>query len=173
MEPIKIEYYPQLKEYFEANSLYNSNTIHGKIDKFASWVFMILGIMLILASVILKYHFVYIILAILSIAFGILNLFGCIDVEKIVIMIQFKNNRKLKGVQKIIFTGSGMEYETQDIKSTINWNIYSKYYEGENIFILIYGKRQYSVIPKYKFENRLDDFRKLLNENINGCNGVL
>ena len=166
MEPIKIEYYPQLKDYFEANSLYNSNTIHGKIDKFASCFFIIMGIVMIIISIILNYHFVNFIFAIIAIIFGVLNLFGFIDFEKIMIVIQFKKNKKLKYVQKIIFTDNGLEYETQDIKSNINWNIYNRYYEGKNIYILIYGKRQYSVIPKYKFEDRLDDFRKLINENI-------
>jgi hypothetical protein len=166
MEPIKIEYYPQLKEYFEANSLYNSKTIHGKIDKIASYFFIIVGIIMIGISFILNYHFINIILGIIIIIIVILNISGFIDFEKIVIMIQFKNNKKLKSIQKLIFTDTGIEYETQDIKSNITWNIYNKYYEGENIFILIYGKRQYSVIPKNKFENRLDDFKKIINENI-------
>jgi hypothetical protein len=154
--------------------LYDSKTAHGKLDKIVSIALIIFGIFILLTSLVTEFGIANIIFAIIFIIVGILNILGFIDFGKIIIMIQFKNNNKLKYLQKIRFTENGLEYETQGIKSNIEWSFYNNYYEGKNIFILIYGKNQYSVIPKGGLNNKLDVFRKLLNDKIikSGFNGA-
>ena len=174
METIELEYLPKLNDYFEASSLYESKTALGKLDKIVSIALIIFGIITLSTSLINGFGSTIIFFAIIIIIVGMLDFFGFIDFGRIIIMIQFKNNNKLKYLQKIRFTENGLEYETQGIKSNIEWEWYKNYYEGENIFILIYGKRQYSVIPKEALNNKLDDFRKLINCKIikNGFNGA-
>jgi hypothetical protein len=166
METIELEYLPKLKDYFEAYSLYESKTVLRKLDKIVSISLIIFGILILSASIINGFKVMNIIFAIIFIIIGVLDFLGFIAFEKIIILVQFKNNKKLKYLQKIRFSENGLEYETQGVRSTIEWTFYQNYYEGKNVFILIYGKRQYSVIPKNEFKNRLDDFRKLLNGKI-------
>ena len=71
----------------------------------------------------------------------------------------------MKNPQNVKFSDAGIKYETKGMNSSIAWTFCKKYFEGENIFILIYGKRQYSVIPKYPFKkDDLNNFRNLLEE---------
>ena len=167
MESVNIEYLPKLNDYLEAYSLYESKTPLKKVDKIVAVSLIIIGI--IFLSIIIAYDpkIIYIICGMAFIITGILEFFGKIDPGKIIVKYQFKKSDKLKHLQKIKFNDVGLEYETQGINSRIEWSIYKKYYEGENIFILIYGKRQYSVIPKYPFKkDDLNNFRNLLEEKI-------
>jgi TM2 domain-containing membrane protein YozV len=167
MESIEVEYLPKLKDYLEAYLLYDSKTTQRKIEKIISIIFILFGIILLSMALIYEKKIINIIISIVIIIIGIFDLLNFIDFGKIVIAIQFKNNNKLKFIQKIKFTENGLEYETQGIKSNIEWNFYKKYYEGENIFLLIYGNRQYSVIPKQGFNDKLNNFRKLLESELN------
>jgi hypothetical protein len=163
---MNIEYIPKVDEYLEAYTLYDSKTTQRKIDKIFALIIFILGIFLILISIIDGFTTSNIIFSILFIIFGIFSFFGIFDLSKIIVKIQFKNNMKLKHLQKVRFTENGIEYETEGIKSNIDWNFYKEYYEGKDIFLLVYGKKQYSVIPKYVFKDELDNFRRILEKNI-------
>ena len=51
----------------------------------------------------------------------------------------------------------------KDIKSDIDWNYYKDFIETPNTVLLLYGKKQYSVIPKKAFDNtELGNFILLL-----------
>ncbi|GHV89479.1 hypothetical protein AGMMS50267_18390 [Spirochaetia bacterium] len=166
MEDIYIEYLPKLNEHLEAYSLYESKTHLKIIDKVVSILLIVFGVIILSMSLIYGFSISNIMIAILLMVIGIADFMGFIDFGKIVISIQFKNNNKLKDIQKIKFRDNGLEYETKGIKSNIKWELYTKYYEGENIFILIYGNRLYSVIPKYALNNKLELFRNMVDKKI-------
>jgi hypothetical protein len=166
MTTIEIEYLPQLNEYLEAHSLYDSKTVQRKMDKVIAFSLIVSGIFLFSISLADGFVLVNTILAAVFFAIGILELLGYLDFVKMIMRIRFKNNKKVKHIQKIKFTDQGLEYETEGVKSEIKWNFYTKYHEGENVFILVYGARQYSVIPKHAFNRQLEDFKKLLKKKI-------
>jgi len=166
MESIEIEYLPKADEHLEAYSLYDSTTTGWKIDRIAALVLIVIGTYLIWTSVIAGIKVFYMALGTLFAAAGIIDFFGLFSLVKIFLKIQFNNNRKFKNIQKVKFAENVIEYETEGVKSNIDWKFYVKYYEGENVIILVYGKRQYSVFPKYAFGDKLDDFKIMLEKHI-------
>jgi hypothetical protein len=165
MDKIIIEYLSSLNDHLEAYAYYENHTTQRKIDKIVSIISILSGLFLIILSMsdFLKYY--DLIIAFIFIISGLLGFFGIIDSGKIATVIQFKNNLKFKNIQKIKFTDNDLEYESQGIKSKIDWDFYKKYMESENVILLIYGKKQYSIIPKRSFKkNELDSFKIMLNK---------
>ncbi|MDR3259693.1 MAG: YcxB family protein [Fusobacteriaceae bacterium] len=169
MDSIYLEYIPELKDYQEAYSFYDSKSTIRKLDKLVAVFLMIFGIGLLF---IIKRHGVsimYLVLAIIFIVVGFIDFFRIVDPIKMIVSSRFKKDHKFMQLQKLTFTDDGIEYETNDVKSNIAWNYYRNYYESVNIFMLIYGNKlfEYSIIPKDKFDpETLVNFRKLLDKKI-------
>jgi hypothetical protein len=167
METIDIEYFPKVDEHLEAYSLYESKTTLKKVDKIVSILLISIGVMLSSLSIIIHSRTtMYTFGGMAFIIVGVLDFLDFMDFGRIITKFRLKNNEKFKHLQKVKFSNEGIEYETEGINSRIEWSFYKKYFEGENIFILIYGKRQYSVIPKYPFKDSLNTLKKLLEEKI-------
>ena len=160
MNNIDVKYTPSLKDHIEAYTAYEKNFSRRKIDKIVAIVLIAEGLYLSVSSIYLKQFTSISIFAILFILFGILEIAGFLDIGKLVCMIRFKTNPKFKGLQKIKFSENGLHYETIGIKSDIEWNFYKNFLESENTIILIFGKRQYSVIPKSIFKK--DELNSLI-----------
>ena len=163
MEQIEIEYLPKVNDYLEAYSLYEANTTQRKVEKVMCFLFAAVGLIIILFSL---NNIRNIIIGLFVMSIGLLDFFGIIDFAKIIIKLQSKKSTKFKYVHKIKFIDEGMEFETNGVKSFIKWEFYKKYYEGKNIFVLVYDNRQYSVFPKEAFNDKIDTFKRVLSEKI-------
>ena len=156
MEEIKIEYYADIKNYFEAAKYYTKSKIKRNIfDKIMEIFVLLIGIfMFTIGDFILGMIFV-----IFSLLF-ILRIF-----EKGVTYLYFKIYISKMGIQKLFISHDKMRYKREDISSEIEWSYYKGFIETPNTVLLLYGKRYYSVIPKAAFsEGELKKFLLLLQE---------
>lgn len=163
MREISVSYLPKMADYIEAYTAYKSHTILGKADKVVDFLAIIFGLAAIIFAGFNNWNLTILIIGVLMLIISSLHLFGVLDSGKFVAKYHFKSNKKFTETQNIIFNDAGLQYETQGIKSNIRWDFYNSYLESANTFLLIHGKKQYSVIPKNAFKNvDLEDFKRFL-----------
>lgn len=158
MENIKIQFKPQIKDYRKAIKLYYSKSIFTKIDKIVGILLIGYGIfLLVLCSFVWWY--------LLFILFGILEIFNLLHIEPLIIRLRFYQDPKMKEEYTLEFSESGIVFKTPTIDSKLAWTHYHKLMENDDIFLLIYGRKMYSVIPKNAFKDaeEITRFRQLVN----------
>lgn len=83
-------------------------------------------------------------------------------------MQRFHQDPKYKDKYFLLFTTQEILFKTQNIDSQIQWGLYSKVLENEKLYLLVYGKNLFTIIPKRVFDSKDQEicFRDLLKENI-------
>jgi hypothetical protein len=144
---IKVDYTLTKKQWLEGFDKYESTTAFFKIDYIISILFILIG----LALIFYFYSIYNLIIGILIIIFSLFSLLTPFKLSRYIVGLQFKNNPKSKYMQSVIFNDNGLMYNIQNVKSEIAWDYYNKFLETNNLIILIYGPRQYSIFPKNSF----------------------
>jgi len=94
--------------------------------------------------------------AMLSAAFGVVP------------YVLFRTQKKLHDEYGLVFSSQGIHFRTADIDSRLQWNLYNEALIDRYSYVLYYGHRQFTVIPKRVFQDlqQLRAFDKLLEEKI-------
>ncbi len=79
---------------------------------------------------------------------GVAELFNLLPASAIRAFIEFRSNPKFREEYQLTLTDEHLLFRTDTIDSTLKWTHYTDYYETAKAFILVYGKRMYTVIPK-------------------------
>ena len=79
-------------------------------------------------------------------------------------MIEYRANPKFREEFQLTLTPEGLHFRTPSIDSALKWDLYSDFFETAKAFILVYGKRMYTVIPKRALDGdaQLRELRELL-----------
>lgn len=95
---------------------------------------------------------------------GFLALLGVVCSALVVVpRIIYADSAKLGNEYELTFRHEGIHFKTRDIDSHIDWELYDNWIEDDEFFILYYGKRNFSVVPKRAFsENQEAIFREHL-----------
>ena len=82
----------------------------------------------------------------------------------------FRGDPKFREEYNLTFSEEGIQFKTQNINSSIAWNLYTGVIENDSFYILVYGKNIHSlsIIPKRVFQDNQQErtFRELLRRNI-------
>jgi hypothetical protein len=97
-----------------------------------------------------------------------LEFFNLLSIDPLIVRWQFKSTPKFNERNTIIFDVDGIHFRTPTIDARLKWETYSEMLENEKVFLLIYGKRMYSVIPKRAFQDgaESDRFRALVEQRL-------
>lgn len=97
---------------------------------------------------------------------GVLEAFNLMPAAVLRAVWEFRSNPKFQEEFHVTFTTESMHFITESIDSTLKWSMFSKVIETNKAFILVYGKRMYSVIPKRAMdsESKVLEFRELLSK---------
>lgn len=63
----------------------------------------------------------------------------------------------LKSQYHLTFSNDEMRFRAEGVDSTINWPFYRSWLRDDDFYILYYGKRDLSVIPRRAFRTAEDD----------------
>ena len=160
---IEIQYKISKELYLEAYTAYDDRTKLRKADKIVSILLLLAGIAFGILNYFGDFKLSYAIFSAALFLLGIAEWFHWTDLGKLIMVIRYKTDDKFKNHQTLKLSNALIEYSTEKITSTIEWSFYQKYLECKNAFLLIYGKRQYSIIPKAAMtEDQLTEFRKML-----------
>lgn len=82
----------------------------------------------------------------------------------------FRSDPKFRDKYHLTFTDAGIEFKTQNIKSSIAWSLYTRVIENESFYILVYGKNlpSLSILPKRAFRDSKQEsaFRAMLRRHV-------
>jgi len=171
MAPIYLEYKPAANDHVEAYRAYSQMSWLYRADRIVGVLLTIVGIVFGAISIYLGLGLYLSVVSAVFVICGITEWLRLLDLGELLTRWRFKTDRKFQELQTLIFRSDGITYKTASIDSRIEWTFYSKYLESANVFLLIYGKRQYSVIPKAAIPARqLEQFRTLVHNKINAVN---
>jgi hypothetical protein len=79
---------------------------------------------------------------------GLLEAFNLLPAAVLGAVLEFRANPKFREEHHLTLTPESLRFRTTTIDSTLKWTLYSHFFETGKAFILVYGKRMYTVIPK-------------------------
>lgn len=65
----------------------------------------------------------------------------------------FRSQRKLRDAYSLTFSEDGIHFRTAHVDSQLDWSLYSAALIDAHSYVLYYGSRQFTVIPKRVFES--------------------
>lgn len=80
----------------------------------------------------------------------------------------FRSETKFRDNYSLTFSQDGIHFRTAHIDSQLQWSIYSRALIDERSYVLYYGSRQFTVIPKRVFQNAEQQqlFERLLTQHV-------
>jgi hypothetical protein len=80
----------------------------------------------------------------------------------------FRSEPKFRDDYSLTFSQDGIHFRTAHIDSQLQWSMYSRALIDEHSYVLYYGSRQFSVIPKRVFQNAEQQqlFEQLLTQHV-------
>jgi hypothetical protein len=86
----------------------------------------------------------------------------------------FRREPKFRDEYSLTFSSEGIHFRTTHIDSTLQWDLYTSALVDNHSYVLYYGWRHFTLIPKRVFQNpeQRQLFERLLAENIATIVGV-
>ena len=80
----------------------------------------------------------------------------------------FRSEPKFRDEYSVTFSPEGIHFRTAHIDSQLQWSVYSRALIDADSYLLYYGVRQFSVIPKRVFQSveQQQAFEQLLTEHV-------
>lgn len=159
-QKITVRYKYTLSDFIQAGRVYRTTTLEAKIDKIVA-VVLLLAIGMIMYSDGIQWWTILMFLLVPFAWFGL--------IQPLQTWITFKRDPTLYTEEyEITFDDSGIYAKNSTTEARRLWNAYNIAFESNQFFLLAYGKRAYSTIPKQAFsnENEVNIFRKILKEKI-------
>jgi YcxB-like protein len=70
--------------------------------------------------------------------------------------IALARSEKLREPYRLTFSDQGIRFETTSIESNLAWSLYTRVTEVRDFYLLYWGRREFTVIPKRAFETAAD-----------------
>jgi hypothetical protein len=82
--------------------------------------------------------------------------------------IAFRREPKFRDDYALTFTPDGIHFRTAHIDSQLQWSMYSRALVDSHSYVLYYGSRQFTVIPKRVLQNAEDQqaFEQMLTQHV-------
>ncbi len=146
-----------LAEHLAAERLYYRSTLFWKLDKIVAVILFCMGV---LASYYAGLRWWTVIWFPLAIA----EWFNALSLKPLQIRYVFKHNPKFRENYHLTFEEDAIHFQTPTIDSRVRWDHFDSFLEDDRLFLLIYGTRMYSIIPKRAFRSETEqrEFRSLI-----------
>lgn len=80
----------------------------------------------------------------------------------------FRREARFHNTYRLRFAEEGIEFKTEHVHSKLDWELYQQVWENKDFYLLSYGKRRFTIIPKRVFESAAQEaqFRNMLKRKI-------
>jgi hypothetical protein len=77
---------------------------------------------------------------------------------------QYRTQPKLRDEYRLSFTDDGIDFETEQVASKLQWTMYQRVVADERVYLLYYGADAFTVLPRSVFPSGSDEaaFRDLV-----------
>lgn len=159
--PISISFINELNDHLAAQRLLYSQGFMAKLDKVVAVLLFGFGVYCV-AFVGLRWW------TIIWFPLAAAEWFDLLSLSKLRTKIDFQRNPKFREEYHLTFSRANIHFKTAAIDSTLQWTHYERVIENPNLFLLVYGKGLYTLIPKRCFgaEAEINRFRALLADKI-------
>lgn len=159
--PVSISFINELRDHLEAQRILYSRGALAKLDKVVAVLSFGLGVYCITFFGLHWWTVIWLPLA-------IMEWFDLLSLTRWRTKIEFQRNPKFREEYHLTFSRENIHFRTASIDSTLQWTHYERVIESPGLFLLMYGKGLYTLIPKRCFgsEDELNAFQTLLKEKI-------
>lgn len=160
-ESISISFTNELKDHIEAQRVLYSKSVMAKLDKAVAVFLFGFGIYC-LVFVGLRWW------TVIWFPMAVVEWFDLLSLSRWKAKIDFQRNPKFREEYHLTFSRENLHFKTASLDSTLQWTHYQSVIESPNLFLLMYGKGLYTLIPKRCFNSNeeINAFRALLNQAI-------
>ncbi|MGH9704284.1 MAG: YcxB family protein [Candidatus Acidiferrales bacterium] len=160
-ETVSISFRYAARDYVRALRAHYSSRLRVRSDIVAATVVALLGVYTWRSP---QYHWLSIFCLVASFVL-ILMLFAAFVV---IPPLAFHSGAKFRDDYSLTFSPDGIHFLTAHIDSHLQWNLYSRALIDEHSYLLYYGSRQFTVIPKRVFQNAEQQhlFEQLLTQHV-------
>lgn len=154
---ITVRFMNTLSDHIHAIRLYESRQAVAKINKIVAVLLAGFGVWAVYNVGVVWWTVIWFILT-------PLEWFDLLSIRPLQVLVMFRANPKYREPYCIEFDDAGIHFTTPTIDSHIEWTHYNRAVESDRVFILIYGKPMYTMIPKSAFgsPDEVGEFRELL-----------
>jgi len=158
---VSVSFDNDLADHLAAERLYYKSTVLAKVDKVVAVILLLVGSFSTWGAGVHWWTLMFFPLA-------VLEWFNLLTIRPLVIRRWFKHNPKFSETYHLAIDRSGIHFRTKSIDSRVTWDHYTKVLEDDRLWLLVYGTRMYSVIPKraLKGDDEMARFRSLVAQNI-------
>ncbi len=144
---IQIQFNHHVQEHVSASRLYYSKRSRwAQTDRVVAIAMIVLGIAWVSLAGVRWWTVIWFVLA-------PLEFFNLLSIDPLVVRWRFKGSPKFQEKNTLVFGEGEIQFQTPTIDARLRWEMYSELLENEQVFLLVYGKQMYSVIPKRAFQN--------------------
>jgi len=166
MNPISLEFDNRLDEHLHADRLLYSRGVLAKVDKGVAALLLAAGVAGVALAGVRWWTLVFFPLS-------VAEWFNLLSIRPLQIRSAFRSNPKFKERYTLVFGEEEIHFRTATVDSHLKWDHYGSWMESDRIFLLVYGRRMYTVVPKRAFSDatRLEEFRQFLGNKLTPASG--
>jgi hypothetical protein len=159
--PISIRFINELKDHLEAQRVLYSKSVMAKLDKAVALLLFGFGLYCV-AVIGLRWW------TIIWFPLAVAEWFDLLSLSRWRTKIDFQRNPKFREEYYLTFSRENIHFRTVSLDSTLQWTHYERVIESPDLFLLMYGKGLYTLIPKRAFNSNeeMKAFRALVSHAI-------
>ncbi len=158
-DSISISFINELKDHLAAQHFLYSKGSLAKLDKVVAFLLFGFGVYCVVSVGLLWWTIIWFPLA-------VAEWFDLLSLSQWRTRIEFQRNQKFREEYHLTFSRENIHFKTASIDSTLQWTYYERLVESPDLFLLMYGKGLYTLIPKRCFHSNkeVNEFRALINQ---------
>jgi hypothetical protein len=158
---ITVHFTNELRDHLEAQRLLYKQSFLARCDKVVAVLLFGFGVYAVWAAGLRWWTAIWFPLA-------VVEWFNLLSLDGIRARVWFRRNPKFREEYCLTFSPENIHFKTASIDSTLHWTYYERVIESPTLFLLMYGKGPYTLIPKRCFnsDDELDAFRALLKQKV-------
>jgi hypothetical protein len=154
---ISIRFINELKDHIEAQRVLYSRSALPKLDKAIAVLLFVFGVYCVVSIGLRWWTVIWFPLA-------VAEWLNWLSLSQWRTRIDFRRNPKFREEYHLTFSHENIHFQTASIDSTLQWTHYDRVIESPDLFLLMYSKGLYTLIPKRCFSSteEINAFRDLL-----------
>ena len=159
--PISIRFFNELKDHLEAQSVLYGKGVFAKLDKVVAVLLFGFGVYCLAFVGLYWWTVIWFLLA-------VAEWFNLLSPARWRTRIAFQRNPKFLDEYHLTFSRENIHFKTVSFDSIMRWTHYERVVESSELFLLMYGKDFYTLIPKRCFNSNEEicAFRALVSQAI-------
>jgi len=160
VDSVTVSFRPEVEDHVAAERLYERSSGWATADRVVAVLLLLVGIASTLAVGPRWWTLLWFPLA------G-LEWFQLLQLGPHLTRFWFGRNPKFREPYDLTFDDDGIRFRTPTIDSRLRWETYSRVLEDERVWLLVYGPRMYTVLPKRAFDEAGQrTFRELVSRHV-------